>query len=97
MSPLFLSFLIQAELFKTNLEILILFLFAIFIAIAHQLLCHHNIILSNPKSFINSSTIVAYSSKSCTLFSLVFQNQGRSGMITLYHLLNSISHTDNQL
>jgi hypothetical protein len=63
---LFSSFLIQALLFKTNVLILKILEFAIFIAIAHQLLCHQSIKLSTFNSLKKFVTTFAYSSKSNT-------------------------------
>ncbi|MFC1798015.1 hypothetical protein ACFLY2_02540 [Patescibacteria group bacterium] len=64
---------------------------------APQLLCHHNITLSSHNSLINSSTTFAYSSKSKIFSSFVFQNPGKSGIITLNQFSDKIFQTVNQL
>jgi|GEM_PF-1096965 hypothetical protein len=100
LKDLFLSFLIPAELLRIRVDIFNFFLFDIFIDIAHPLLCHQRMIHSFQiidSSLIKFSTIMAYSSRVRAESRVVFQNQGRSGIITLYQILLSSSHTFIQL
>jgi len=90
-------FLIQAELLRINLEILIFFLFVSFTLIAHQFECQSKIKSFNHNFLQKFSTVSSYLSSVKTSSKIVFQNQGKSGIITQNQAFSSNSQTFIQL